>query len=290
MPTPLVRPSRRFAAGVLALVSTAMMLAGCGGSTIRASGERTLVADWRDGAALDVRSRNGGLAVERTGQDASVLIEAEITCGGRTMDEADDRLAEATITAEWADAGRLLVEPSFPGGRRNGDAASMTITIPAGAAMSEVRLRSSNGSLRLAGTEGRATLETSNGRVTVEAHDGPVEGSTSNGRLVLRDVRHPVNLTSSNGSIDAEIADANAVPVVLRTSNGSVRVVVPGDATGSLSVATSNGGIDVSGMTNLAEMKMSRRTATFVFTEDGPASSVRTSNGNVTVERRPAAD
>jgi len=106
------------------------------------------------------------------------------------------------------------------------------------------RIESSNGGLRVEGTEGAARLKTSNGRVTVSALRGTLVASSSNGGVELRDVVGDADLSTSNGGIDVT---AHKGAVSAQTSNGGVHLALADVPAGkAVRADTSNGNVEIS--------------------------------------------
>ena len=253
--------------------------------------ERTLTADHVAGGALDVRTANGSVTVEREAR-ADVQIEAEIAA------RSQERLDEIEVVVEREDDRTLAISIRWPeGGRRGSESASLTIAIPD---VDGVEIATSNGSITVEGLAGEADLETSNGSVTVEDHDGEVsietsngrveasgvdgdiEADTSNGRIEIDGATGSVLATTSNGGIDIRLDDASAGPVEARTSNGAIDLEVGGGFTGVLTVQTANGSIDIEVPGTVEIVERSTRRAELDFGGSGD-SVARSSNGRISV-------
>ncbi len=259
-----------------------------------------------DPDALDVASRNGSITVVVDPAAEGLTIVADLQAGGATREQAESRLAAAEIEVVEASDGTVRIRPRMPDRWRNGDAASLHVTLTTPAA---VRARSSNGALRVEGGSGPIDLGTSNGRITLVATDGPVEAETSNGRLVLIDTVGDITATSSNGRIEVtnhlggldlrtsngpvriDLHDEATGPVRVRSSNGSARLSVGPGFGGWLEADTSNGAVELTGSPRIAGDMRSGRSSLEVRLEGAEhRSRIDTSNGSVTIEVRGAGD
>lgn len=208
------------------------------------------------GAPIHVNTENGRVNIKR-GEGDDVSITADI--GARSL----DRLHEMEVVAERRADGSLHVFPRWPQGRRHGNEFCMfDITIPDA---STVTIRTSNGAIVVAGVGHSLDVGTSNGSITIEGPTGPVEARTSNGRIT------------------ATLDPANPGPVALRTSNGRVALNVGEAFTGRIAMSTSNGSVQINDAPPARINSIGRSSATLTFGEGGADSTVRTSNGGVTL-------
>ena len=107
------------------------------------------------------------------------------------------------------------------------------------------RVVSTNGSIRVEGTEGHADLKTSNGAVRAESLTGILTVRTSNGSVNATDIKGALSLHTSNGAIRAEHVSAG---IEASTSNGPITVNFDDTApvsTSPLKFETNNGRIDI---------------------------------------------
>ena len=210
------------------------------------------------GSSLVVKTRNGWVDVTAEPQRSDVSIETRLQCVGATQQEADDRLAQATMSVTRGPDGVLVIKPIFPGGARGGDGASITIVLPDA---DGVELDTSNGPVTAHDLTGKLVIDTSNGSVVVVNHRGSAEIDTSNGPITITDhtgsllidtsngVVHVVNLAgpatidTSNGPIDLSLGADHSGPLNLDTSNGSIRVRVGEGFVGPVTLDTSNASI-----------------------------------------------
>jgi DUF4097 and DUF4098 domain-containing protein YvlB len=228
---------------------------------------------------LAVETENGAIRVAAGGEGTEVTVVARLRA------YTEERLAATRVVAERVEDDTLAVRVEWPeGGREDNEGCSFDITLPD---VRGVRLKTSNGTLSLAGATGSAGLETSNGGVTVRGHDGDVDITTSNGAVTAEGLTGAAAIGTSNGSIKLGLAPAGAGPVSLRTSNGAVRLDVGSAFAGELSIETSNGSIRVPrGGPGVEVRQHDDGSAKLSFGARGKPSRIRTSNGSVTVTRR----
>lgn len=253
-------------------------------------------------SAVDIGSKNGRLSVVVDPAITSMVITANLRCGGRTVAEADQRLAEATVIISEPTAGTVRIRPVMPGGWKNGDGASFEVSLPSAASLTA---RSSNGSIRVEGCRGPIDVDTSNGRITFIGTEGTITAETSNGRIVLQDTVGSVtarssngrvivdnhlgalSLRTSNGSVDIDLNEASSAPVVARTSNGTVDLSVGQAFGGWIRANTSNGGVSINGTPEFdGPMEINKRSMTVKLAGDADESRIESSNGSVRVTVR----
>jgi DUF4097 and DUF4098 domain-containing protein YvlB len=223
------------------------------------------------GSAVRVESRNGSISV-RKAERSDVRISAELRA------TSAERLKAAVIRAERDASGTLVIDTVWPdGGRQSSEGVTFNIELPEAAG---VTLESSNGSLTVAGLRGEAKLTTSNGSIIAREHAGALRARTTNGSIDLLQVSGPIDAESSNGSAEVVLSDDNAGPVRVDTYNGDVRITLGAAFKGTLSARTSNGSV-----TMPAGATQASKTSASLTLSEGPASTVTTSNGSVTVKK-----
>ncbi|MFG0256869.1 MAG: DUF4097 domain-containing protein [Phycisphaerales bacterium JB043] len=252
-------------------------VSGCSFGNARYKETRTINRTSYDAMPLHVRSKNGGIEVERS-RDEGVVIVAHIRA--RTQ----ERLDEVEIVADDLGDGVFEVYAIWPDNRRkSSEGVSYEITYPY---TEDVTLATSNGSLRIGEFGGDADLRTSNGRITVNGHDGDVYADSSNGSINLYEITGEVEADTSNGRIHVELTPDNPGPVSLDTSNGAISLEVGEAFEGELEADTSNGRVRVEG-TVQGRIHSIRKSYVRLALGDAPHRSVLdTSNGSVTIRIR----
>lgn len=276
----------------LAVLATLTSIAGCSTWSPLVKETRVLRAEHFDVMAIDVKTRNGKITVERAD-----VPDVQITATLKALSE--QRLQGARIVADHDDRGVLMVRVEWPDGKRlSREGCSFEILTPGAYGVS---LDSSNGALTIRGLEGEAVLDTSNGAVRVADHvgdvradssngaitleriDGAVYADTSNGRIRVIGVTGPVEVDTSNGAVTIELAEHSRGPIFADTSNGAVSLVVHETFEGELVLDTNNGRISIDAPSTVKHISSRRNHAVLRFSETGPKSVVSTSNGSITV-------
>ena len=231
-------------------------------------------------SSLSVSSRNGSIDVIADPDLDEVVIDVMFTCGGATMIEAEERVADATLIIERSTSRTLTIRPEFPGGPRNGDGARIVVHLPDA---DGVDISTGNGGVAALGLTGPLLIGTSNGRVRVEDHDGEAKIKTSNGRVTV--LRHggAVEARTSNGRIILTLLNDVSEPFYLRSSNGSITATVGASFNGRVTFDTSNGRVRVSGDDDRITRERLRRRSGYVVlgSDDGRESVIDTSNGSI---------
>ncbi|MHC5023477.1 MAG: DUF4097 family beta strand repeat-containing protein [Planctomycetota bacterium] len=264
---------------ILFTIAAALLVGGCSDPAFRISETRTHAELHIADSPLRVEGRNGRVEIVHDPEASEVSIEAVITCGGRTVEIAEQRLAASEVSVRRDTSRTLIVKPIFSGGAKAGDAARFTIRSPGSR---DVRVRTSNGRVRVVGMGGGLDVTTSNGSVTAKDHDGSAVVRTSNGPVTLANVAGEATVSSSNGRIEVSLHPGAAGPVRLTTSNSGISLTVGSAFRGSVSMRTSNGRVRVEDPGGLVTDERLRRTSGRVVIGEGGATSVlRTSNGGI---------
>ncbi|HMN97387.1 MAG TPA: DUF4097 family beta strand repeat-containing protein [Phycisphaerales bacterium] len=279
---------------LMAVASAISLLAACG-SLARETRELEVTLPPADRIVL--RTVNGGISVEVDPERATGVLSAKLVAGGATGTSARERVDAVTFRTEIED-GKLVIEPLFPDGHRNGDGASMTVVLPAvawadlqtsngaikaSAVSGDAAARTSNGRIELSRIGGSASARTSNGSVELSDVAGDADARTSNGRVVVRSVAGAIEVRTSNGPIQVEGAQRR---VDLRTSNGSITLELGPAFAGVLELATSNARIEVDSSVEARRTVLRDRSGTLEFGTEEPRSTATTSNGRITVRQR----
>ncbi len=254
-------------------------------------GTRDLRVPYLPGKGLSIRTRNGGVAVLK-GEGNQVRVHARIRA------ETKQRLDQVRIEAGRNEKGDLEISPIWPGGKRHSrESCSFEILAPGAR---NVRVRTSNGAIRLEGMAGEADLETSNGRIRVEDHAGPLRAETSNGRVTLKRIRGgirartgngaiflrgaggPVKARTSNGRLEASLSPGNPGPFELVSSNGSMVIRVGKAFSGIVDLKTGNGGIRIEGEPLVRILESGKNHYRIALGDGKALSTAHTSNGHIT--------
>ena len=207
-------------------------------------------------SGIKVTTSNGSISVTK-GSEAKIKVIAKIKAS------TEERLEQVTIKHELDPSGRLALWADWPSKRKGNEGCSFEVQVPSAIGVS---LQSSNGSLTIANLSGDAELRTSNGSIRVNGHDGPVKAR------------------SSNGSIRIDLESQTAGPIDAKTSNGAITLGVGDAFQGRLTCSTSNGKVSFDDRLKASVESQRRTSATFNF-KNGPASTARTSNGSIRINR-----
>lgn len=232
-------------------------------------------------APLVVKTRNGRVEISADPSMTGISIEAKIACGGKSQEEADERIALASVVAIRNPDQTLLITPDFPGGYQNGDRASIFITVPSS---SSVEIYTSNGRVIAHDLEGPITIDTSNGSIELVNHNGPAFLDTSNGRVNVTNQKGDLEIDTSNGSIFISLAPGENGPVVAESSNGSITVHVGKNFSSRVALDTSNGKISVKNHLGIiTSYNVYKNHGELVIGEGVSKSRLDTYNGSITI-------
>lgn len=268
--------------------------------------------DFKPGNRLLVDNYNGSVEI-------SAWDQPKIDIDGVRFANTRERLNQVKV--DVARASESVNIRTVPPLDRNGNSgARYVIRIPK-QAMLEL-IKSSNGSLRVTGITGTATLRTSNGSVrvsdmtgTVSATtsngaiefvglNGPASARTSNGRIKMEDIEGPMDASTSNGSILAVMTHSGDDRTMhFNTTNGSIELRLPQGWKNNVRASTSNGSIDVK-LPPAAGFQVTARTSGSSIRSDfnvegevtkkrvegrvgagGPMLDLSTSNGSISLQR-----
>jgi len=151
------------------------------------------------------------------------------------------------------------------------------VHIPAGMIVHYVK--TSDGDVRLEGTQGSTIVKTSDGNITVRDIHGHFEADTSDGSILIKGVKGNVSVRSS----DADIAVRSVTGLVeARTSDGDVLV---NDVTGNVKVRTSDGEIKIKNVGGIVEARTSDKD--IMIKEVTSLVRAETSDGDIIVQIPP---
>lgn len=225
------------------------------------------------GARLSVENQNGTVEISTWEKDE---IEINGTKNASTRDMLQDMKVE--IEASAATVRVRVNRPSF----RGNCGVRFAIRVPK--KMELERIKSTNGTLHITGTEGPATLETTNGKIEVTGVTGKLVAETTNGSIELEGHKGDVRARTSNGRISGELAKG---VIDAHTTNGSIDLRLNStDTSTPVRLETSNGNIN---LTLAAAHEVRARTNNSSITVHLPAAldanlRARTSNSRIESE------
>jgi len=147
-------------------------------------------------------------------------------------------------------------------------------------------LQTSDGRISLRGVRGEMRLHTSDGRIEGDSLDGRLVAETSDGRITVSGRFDLLDLRTSDGSIDAQVRPGSRVtaPWSVRTSDGNVTLHLPGELDADLDAHAQDGRISF-GFPITVSGELSRSRIHAKLNAGGPPLRVRTSDGNIQVDR-----
>ena len=249
-----------------------------------------------DAGRLEVQNQNGRITVEAWGRKD---VRVQITRIVRTSDDSraealmKDLRADVTVTRD-----RIRIESRSPKREENvgiWDVLGQRVTAlnihyyiqaPAG---TRLVLETTNGEIRVRGMAGGITGQTVNGAIEIAGASGSVEVSTTNGNVTLSGLGGNARAGTTNGDMTAAFSRLAAEgDVELATTNGNVIVTLPGDAGAAIDAATSNGRVTV-GFPIQSRGVISSKTVRGTIGKGGASVALRTTNGNVIVQKAGAS-
>ncbi len=282
---------------VRVLILAASMMAAFGAprpAFAAVTGNRSELVDHQKDKPLDVRNEDGDIEIVKTpSETGKTRIRLSLKA------ESKERLNQTKLDAKRHADGTLVVQVAWPGGeRKHNESASIKVEIPD---MSEIRAQTSNGSIRLNDTTGRALLVTSNGGINVRGHTGDLSFETTNGKSDIRNVtgrvegrgvnggaslEHiagSVSIETTNGDLRIRLTPENKGPVNAETTNGGIELVVGKAFAGTLKAQTANGDVSIELPGLIKSMKQDRREQVVELTNTGEDTTLKASNDDVKV-------
>ena len=266
----------RLGVACLAAVAAPLVLTGCdvkvgdNGMSFdvthgRASDEWNRSYTVATGGRLEIVSGGGPVNVTpATGQTVEVRIIRESRAS--TDEAAQQALKEEAISEEVA-PDRVKVQTTRPRGENSGPfgrrriSTEYRVSIPPGL---NVSIKGENADVPLNDVEGQFTLENTNGGFRARGLSGSITATTVNGVIDF-------DMVKVSGDIKAT------------TVNGPIRVGLPADVNATLEARTVNGNVNVDQGLPFTATERERLRVTGRFGNGGPAVTLNTTNGPVSV-------
>jgi len=254
---------------------------------IRNVGERTF--RFVPGGEVTIESQNGRIVIEAWDKPQ---IRVQITRTVRAGDEARARELMRGLRADVeVRSDRLHIQSRYPKIRENlgiwdilgGRVAALQVhyylQVPRNTSFS---LETSNGEVRVRGTQGSVEAVTVNGDVEVTGVSGTLELQTTNGEIRLGGIRGGAVAQTTNGGVSADFASlSNQAVVDLGTTNGNLEVTLPSDLHATFEANTTNGRVTISGFQIKTRGTLTSKSILGVIGGGGARVALRTTNGNI---------
>jgi hypothetical protein len=262
----------------LAVLAIAGAGAGCDLATVDLRAQAT--DEWKrtytlppDGR-LEIVNVNGRIDVQTGEGPVEVVAERRVRAASEEL--ARERLGQVQIEEDVSPTA-VKLETKMPrgGGLFDGGGVDVTyrVRVPAGI---QVRMKTVNGGIELAGLQAAVNAETTNGGVVARGLGGPVQASTT------------------NGGIDVEVDRVAEDGIRLECTNGGIRLRLPRTAKASITARVANGGIDTGGLQieTTGDDRSRRRRLDGQLNGGGPRIDLQGTNGGITISGKegPAGD
>lgn len=280
-----MRPTRRL---VRSLFAFAAMLAAAALARPLGAVAETLTETFdqtyplASGGALDIGNTNGAITVD-VWDRAEVHVEALKRVKAATEERARQLMSQLKVEVVPAPGSLRIISHTpesqgifswlFGGG---GEAQiEYHLHVPRRVAMAAETV---NGSVTVAGTEGRARLRSTNGGLKVTGTRGPLDAETTNGSIHVIQAAGALHAETTNGGIDAELTQVDG-RVSLESTNGSVVARLPRDLRATVDADTTNG--TVRSDLPVATTTSGKRHLRGAVNGGGPEVRLSTTNGSV---------
>ena len=225
---------------------------------------------------LSVTTSGGSIAVEG-GNGNEVVAEVFIRKQGKILDKSDSEVQNITEGYEFRmeQSGNNIElfakrkVNAFPWKRIS---FSFVVSVPKAMAN---KLRTSGGSIKLAGVDGPQKMSTSGGSINIKEVVGEVDANTSGGSISVNNQKGQLDLNTSGGSINITDAEGD---IDAGTSGGSIRL---NNVKGKVDVGTSGGSIYIEGVTESVRASTSGGKITADISGLTKQISLRTSGGSI---------
>lgn len=215
------------------------------------------------GRAIEIDGRqNGSIRVEGWDGDA-VRVSARLQANARSDEDAQRLLSEVKVVVDGK-----AVHADGPSARdwdRTGWSVSYLVMVPR---RFDLSLEAHNGSLRVAGVQGRMELRTQNGSVGLTDVGGDVHARTQNGSLNVQLAGSKwdgagLDAETTNGSVRLSVPERYAAQLETGTVNGRINTEIPitvrGNISRHLSIPLNGGGPTVRALTTNGSVVISNR-------------------------------
>ncbi len=248
--------------------------------------------DFNPGGELSIENQNGRIVVEAWDQPR---VRIQVTRISRASDpqKAEEYMkqiqSEVTITSD-----KIEIKSHYP--KRQESMGIWAILVEKSTSFqthyyvqvpvkTRLDLETSNGEVRVRGTQGPITAQSTNGGIEVSGANGALLASTTNGSIEVDDTSGSLDASTTNGSITAVFRTLDPKGSLhASTTNGNVEVYLPKDVKATVEAGTTNGNIRVSYALTSSGV-MTSKTVRGTIGGGGATVSLSTTNGQIRVAR-----
>lgn len=248
----------------LAIALTIALLSAGAASADSARDEFDQTFAFAAGSELTLRNTNGDVFIEAWDRDElQVRAVKRVKTRGSSAEEA---LEELRIEID-VDGNGVEIDTIYPSWKRlfgwSGVSASVEydVKIPKRA---DLRIRTVNGEVEIAGVHGEIELSSTNGGLNVSESSGSVSASTT------------------NGGIQVELSEVSGSGMEFDTTNGGIRLHLPRSVQASISARTTNGSIETDFPISVSGTFRRNRLSGDI-NGGGPTIEMRTTNGSIRI-------
>jgi len=246
------------------LLFCAPLMAGCVVYNVQADRPETKTWPVAGVTAIDVRADNGAITVRAK---ADTIVSATVTksCKGTNHADAEAHLADIT-TGDSVSGTTLYLWGRVPTPNTRSYNTEYSVSAPAATLL---RIETANGAVNLDSMSGAAAVVAANGAVSTIAHSGSI------------------SVEAANGAIDCDVAGLDtAEAAALHSSNGRVTLYLPADASIAFDINTSNGSANIAGFSSVNYSVNEAKRKVGTIGTGAAAVSLRSENGNVTIQAK----
>lgn len=261
-----------------------------GAAEVRRVTEKTF--DFQPGGELAIDNQNGRITVEAWDQPK---VRIQITRVARASDEqkAEEYLrqiqAEVTVRPD-----KIVIQSHFP--KRQESIGIWAVLVEKATSFqthyyvqvpirTNLDLESSNGDIRIRGTQGSLSAQSTNGGIEVNGANGELTTSTTNGGIEVTGSSGSLNAQTTNGSIVVAIKSLAAKGALeAGTTNGNVEIYLPRDVKATVDASTTNGAVELSYPLTTSGV-MTSKNIHGTIGGGGPTVSLSTTNGRIRIAR-----
>jgi putative adhesin len=273
-----------------ALATVPVLPGSASAAEVRRITEKTF--DFKPGGEMAIDNQNGRIVVEAWDQPRARI---QVTRISRASDpqKAEEYMkqiqSEVTITTD-----KIEIKSHYP--KRQESMGIWAVLVEKSTSFqthyyvqvpvrTRLDLETSNGEIRVRGTQGACTAQSTNGSIGVSGANGALLASTTNGSVEVEDTSGSLEATTTNGSITAVFRTLDPKGSLhATTTNGNVEIYLPKDVKATVEAGTTNGSIRVSFPLTSSGI-MTSKTVRGTIGGGGSTVALTTTNGQIRVAR-----